>query len=77
MAPLAEHLVGYLSMFLQLGVLALLAVLAVLVRTSLGWWLLDGWTAGPRSNAAASGTPAVAAVGADARLLPTQPGANV
>ncbi len=77
MAPLAEHLVGYLSMFLQLGVLALLAVLAVLVRTSLGRRPLDGWTAGLCSNAAALGILAVAAVGADARLLPTQPGATI
>ena len=46
MAPLAEHLVGYLSMFLQLGVLALVAVLAVLVRISLGRRPFDAWTAG-------------------------------
>ena len=44
MAPLGEHLVGYLSMFLQLGVLTLLTVLAVLVRLSLGRKPLRGWT---------------------------------
>ena len=46
MAPLAERLVGYLSMFLQLGVLALVTALAGLVRLSLGRRVADGWTAG-------------------------------
>ena len=77
MAPLAGHLVGYLSMFLQLGVLALLAVLAVLVRTSLGRRPLDGWTAGLCANAAALAVLAVAAVGFDAGLLPALPGATI
>ncbi|MDQ6943038.1 MAG: GGDEF domain-containing protein [Candidatus Eremiobacteraeota bacterium] len=77
MAPLAGHLVGYLSMFLQLGVLALLAVLAVLVRTSLGRRRFDGWTAGLCANAAALAILAVAAVGRDADLLPALPGATI
>ncbi|MEA2784255.1 MAG: hypothetical protein QOF71_359 [Candidatus Eremiobacteraeota bacterium] len=77
MAPLAGHLVGYLSMFLQLGVLALLAVLAVLVRASLGRPRFDGWTAGLCANAAALAILAVAAVGRDAGLLPALPGATI
>ena len=77
MAPLAGHLVGYLSMFLQLGVLALLAVLAVLVRTSLGRRPMDGWTAGLCANAAALAVLAVAAVGRDAGALPALPGATI
>jgi diguanylate cyclase (GGDEF)-like protein len=77
MAPLAEHLVGYLSMFLQLGVLALLGVLAALVRVSLGRRPLDGWTAGLFSNAAALAVLAVAAVGRDAGMLPPLPGATI
>jgi diguanylate cyclase (GGDEF)-like protein len=77
MAPLAGHLVGYLSMFLQLGVLALLAVLAVLVRTSLGRRRFDGWTVGLCANAAALAILAVAAVGRDAGLLPALPGATI
>lgn len=77
MAPLAEHLVGYLSLFLQLGVLALLAVLAVLVRTSLGGRRLDGWTAGLVANAAALAVLGIAAVGRDAKLLPDLPAATI
>jgi diguanylate cyclase (GGDEF)-like protein len=77
MAPLAGHLVGYLSMFLQLGVLALLTVLVVLVRTSLGRRRIDGWTAGLCANAAALAILAVAAVGRDAGLLPALSGATL
>ena len=77
MAPLAEHLVGYLSMFLQLGVLALLTVLVLLVRTSLGRRRFDGWTVGLCANAAALAILAVAAVGRDAALLPALPGATI
>ncbi len=51
MAPLAVHLVGYLSMIFQLGVLLLLAALAVLVRASLGRRPVDGWTVGLAANA--------------------------
>jgi diguanylate cyclase (GGDEF)-like protein len=46
MSPLAEHLVGYLSLFLQIGVVGLLAVLAAMVRFSLGRRGVDGWVAG-------------------------------
>ena len=77
MAPLAGHLVGYLSMFLQLGVLALLALLAVLVRSSLGRRPLDGWTAGLCANAAGLAILAAAAVGSDAGFLPALPGATI
>jgi len=77
MTPLAGHLVGYLSMFLQLGVLALLAVLGVLVRASLGRRPFDGWTAGLCANAAALAVLAVAAVGRDAGALPAMPGATI
>ncbi|HEV3087144.1 MAG TPA: GGDEF domain-containing protein [Candidatus Elarobacter sp.] len=77
MAPLAEHLVGYLSMFLQLGVLALLAVLAVLVRISLGRRPFDAWTLGLAANALALLVLAVAALGADAGLLPRLPAATI
>ena len=77
MTPLAGHLVGYLSMFLQLGVLVLLAVLAVLVRASLGRRRLDGWTTGLFANAAALAVLAVAAVGRDAGALPALPGATI
>jgi diguanylate cyclase (GGDEF)-like protein len=77
MAPLAEHLVGYLSMFLQLGVLALLTVLAVLVRRSLGRKPLDPWTIGLGANALALLVLAVAAVGRDAGLFPPQPAATL
>ncbi|HWT04524.1 MAG TPA: GGDEF domain-containing protein, partial [Xanthomonadales bacterium] len=77
MAPLAGHLVGYLSMFLQLGVLTLLAVLVVLVRTSLGRRRFDGWTVGLCANAAALAILALAAVGRDAALLPAMPGATI
>lgn len=66
MAPLADHLVGYLSMFLQLGVLALLTLLAMLVRTSLGRRPFDGWTIGLGTNALALLVLGVAAVGRDA-----------
>jgi diguanylate cyclase (GGDEF)-like protein len=77
MAPLAEHLVGYLSMFLQLGVLALLGVLTALVRVALGRRPLDGWTAGLFFNAAALAVLAAAAVGRDAGMLPALPGATI
>jgi diguanylate cyclase (GGDEF)-like protein len=77
MAPLAGHLVGYLSMFLQLGVLVLLTVLVVLVRTSLGRRRFDGWIVGLCANAAALAILAVAAVGRDAALLPALPGATI
>ncbi len=77
MVPLAGHLVGYLSMFLQLGVLALLGVLAVLVRTSLGRRPLDGWTMGLFANAGALAVLGAAAVGRDAGLLPALPGATI
>jgi diguanylate cyclase (GGDEF)-like protein len=77
MAPLTDHLVGYLSMFLQLGVLALLTVLAVLVRSSLGRRAVDGWTIGISANALALLVLAVAAVGRDARLLPGLPAATI
>ena len=77
MTPLAGHLVGYLSMFLQLGVLALLAVLGVLVRASLGRRPFDGWTAGLCANAGALAVLAVAAVGRDAGALPAMPGATI
>jgi diguanylate cyclase (GGDEF)-like protein len=77
MAPLAEHLVGYLSMFLQLGVLTLLAVLAVLVRRSLGRRAIDGWTFGLGANALAILVLGAAALGKDAGLLPSLPGATI
>ncbi|HEY0383056.1 MAG TPA: GGDEF domain-containing protein [Candidatus Elarobacter sp.] len=77
MTPLAGHVVGYLSLFLQLGVLALLAVLAALVRTSLGRRAWDGWTLGLAANAAALAVLAIAAVGRDAGLLPALPGATI
>ena len=65
MAPLAGHLVGYLSMFLQLGVLVLLAGLAMLVRGSLGRRLLDGWVGGLVALAAALAVLSAAALGRD------------
>jgi diguanylate cyclase (GGDEF)-like protein len=77
MAPLAEHLVGYLSMFLQLGVLTLLTVLAVLVRGSLGRRRFDGWTIGLGANALAILVLAVFALGRDARLIPAIPAATI
>jgi diguanylate cyclase (GGDEF)-like protein len=77
MAPLADHLVGYLSMFLQLGVLALLTALAALVRRSLARRAFDGWTLGLGLNALALLVLAVAAVGRDAGLLPALPAATV
>ncbi len=77
MAPLAGHLVGYLSLFLQLGVLALLTALAVLVRVSLGRRPLDGWSIGLAANAAALAVLGMAAVARDAGVLPTLPAANV
>jgi len=77
MVPLAEYLVGYLSMFLQLGVLTLLAVLTVLVRVSLGRRPLDGWSVGLAANAAALAVLGVAAVGRDAGVWPTLPGATI
>jgi diguanylate cyclase (GGDEF)-like protein len=77
MAPLAEHLVGYLSMFLQMGVLTLLAVLAVLVRRSLGRRAIDGWTLGLAANALAILVLAVAALGKDAGILPSLPLATI
>jgi diguanylate cyclase (GGDEF)-like protein len=77
MAPLAEHLVGYLSMFLQLGVLTLLAVLAALVRRSLGQRAIDGWTFGLGANALAILVLSAAALGKDAGLLPSLPLATI
>ena len=77
MAPLAEHLVGYLSMFLQLGVLTLLAVLATLVRRSLGRRAVDGWTLGLGANALAILVLGAAALGRDAGLLPSLPLATI
>jgi diguanylate cyclase (GGDEF)-like protein len=77
MAPLAEHLVGYLSMFLQLGVLTLLTALAALVRGSLGRRPFDAWTLGLGANALALLVLAVAAVGRDAGLLPALPAATI
>lgn len=53
MAPLGPSLVGYLSLFMQLGVLVLLASLAMLVRASLGRRVMDAWTLGLTANAAA------------------------
>src|ERR1700730_11233504 len=55
MTPLAGELVGYLSMFLQLGILVLLTGLAMLVRASLGRKAVDGWTLGLAAYAAALG----------------------
>ncbi|MDB5041426.1 MAG: diguanylate cyclase protein [Candidatus Eremiobacteraeota bacterium] len=55
MTPLAGELVGYLSMFLQLGILVLLTGLAMLVRVSLGRRAVDGWTLGLAAYAAALG----------------------
>jgi diguanylate cyclase (GGDEF)-like protein len=43
MQPLAAYVVGYLSLFLQLGVLALVTVLAAVVRASIGRRIVDGW----------------------------------
>jgi diguanylate cyclase (GGDEF)-like protein len=77
MAPLAEHLVGYLSMFLQLGVLTLLTVLAGLVRRSLGRRAIDGWTIGLGANALAILVLGAAALGKDAGLLPSLPLATI
>ena len=77
MAPLAGHLVGYLSMFLQVGVLALLTALAMLVRRSLGRPAADWWSLGLGANALGIFILGVAAVGHDAGLLPTLPIATV
>ncbi len=63
MTPLAGTLVGYLSMFLQLGILVLLTGLAMLVRASLGRRPIDGWTLGLASNAAALAVLAAFSVG--------------
>ncbi len=52
-------------MFLQLGVLVLLAGLAVLVRGSLGRRLLDGWVGGLVALAAALAVLAASALGRD------------
>lgn len=73
MAPLASQLVGFLSMFLQLGVLALLTVLAMLVRTSLGRRKYDFWTLGLALNTAALAILALFAVGNSAGRLPALP----
>jgi len=54
-------------MFLQLGVLVLLAGLAVLVRASLGCRPFDGWVAGLIASAAALAVLAAAAIGAHVR----------
>ncbi len=77
MAPLGGHLVGYLSMFLQLGVLVLLAGLAVLVRTSLGRPPVDGWVAGLIASAAALGALSAGAVGRDVARFPHSPVATI
>jgi len=53
MAPLASALVGYLSLFLQCGILILVTALAIVVRGSLGRRALDGWTLGLAANAGA------------------------
>jgi len=77
MAPLGGHLVGYLSMFLQLGVLVLVAGLAVLVRASLGRRTFDGWVAGLLASAAALAVLAAAAIGHDLGSFRTTSGATV
>jgi diguanylate cyclase (GGDEF)-like protein len=77
MAPLAPHLVGYLSMFLQLGVLTLLTALAVLVRVSLGRKPLDGWTVGLALYACALAVLALSVLVKELGLLPGLPGATV
>jgi len=64
-------------MFLQLGVLTLLAVLAGLVRRSLGRPALDGWTIGLLANALAIFVLGAAALGKDAGLLPALPLATI
>jgi len=77
MAPLAGHLVGYLSMIFQLGVLLLLAVLAVLVRASLGRRPFGPWAFGLAANAAALLVLAAAAVAHDAGIVGKLPGATL
>jgi diguanylate cyclase (GGDEF)-like protein len=77
MAPLGGHLVGYLSMFLQLGVLVLLAGLAVLVRASLGRRPFDGWVAGLIASAAALAVLSAAAIGRELGRVPNGAGATV
>lgn len=77
MAPLGDYLVGYLSMFLQLGVLVLLTGLAALVRASLGRRPFDGWTAGLAANAAAIAVMAVGVFGRDILRLPHLPATTI
>ncbi len=60
-------------MVLQLGVLALLAGLAMLVRASLDRRPFDAWTAGLAANAIALVLLAAGAIGHDARLVPQTP----
>jgi diguanylate cyclase (GGDEF)-like protein len=64
-------------MFLQLGVLVLLAGLAVLVRTSLGRRPFDGWVAGLIASAAALAVLAAAAVGRDLGSVANTPVATI
>ncbi|BDE06799.1 hypothetical protein WPS_20750 [Vulcanimicrobium alpinum] len=77
MAPLASHLVGYLSMFLQLGILAMLAGLAAVVRASLGRRMFDGWTVGLLSTAAGMGVLAATALLYDLPALGRAPMATM
>lgn len=77
MAPLAEHLVGYLSMFLQIGVLTLLTVLAVLVRRSLGRRPFDAWALGLGANACAILVLGVFALARDMHAIPASPLATI
>jgi len=64
-------------MFLQLGVLVLVAGLAVLVRASLGRRTFDGWVAGLLASAAALAVLAAAAIGHDLGSFRTTSGATV
>jgi diguanylate cyclase (GGDEF)-like protein len=63
-------------MFLQLGVLVLLAGLAVLVRTSLGRPPVDGWVAGLIASAAALASLAAATIGHDVGGFHNSPAAT-
>jgi diguanylate cyclase (GGDEF)-like protein len=77
MAPVASALVGYLSMFLQLGVLVLVTALAMLVRASLGRRAVDGWTLGLAANAAALAVLSTVAVGHVVGVFPSIPWVTV
>ncbi len=77
MAPLGSLLVGYLSLFLQLGVLSLLAGLSMLVRISLGRRTADAWTIGLLANAAALAVLGASAVGHAAGVVPNPAGATL